>query len=258
MKLEAEKQEFYYNLGEAYFWLSGHYDAALNVLKPELSRLKKTGCAIQILDAGCGPGNFVSRLKSFGSVCGTDYSNEALLYCLRKHAIPAFRSSLETISIKNESFDAVVSLEVLEHIENDQTVLREYYRLLKPGGVGLISVPAFQMLWGPHDEWFGHVRRYSRHELSEKIKASGFEIVRCDYFKCIFFLPMLILRNLKRMFKLYDEVKTDYISIPNWMNQMLRLWIVNEVKWRINQFLPFGTHLLCLFKKPGDPLHAGI
>ena len=251
MRDDPEKQAFYYRLGEEYFWLSGHYDSAWFVLKPYLeNRARKDSGKLRILDAGCGPGNFISKIKSSGVVFGIDYSKEALKFCLTKHQIPTFISNLERLAVRDESFDCVASLEVLEHVTHDEAALREFFRILKPGGLGIISVPAFQMLWGPHDEWFGHLRRYTKKELAGKLDAAGFSVIRCHYFKCFFFLPMLVLRKIKNWFGLYEDVKTDYISIPNWLNRFFRWLMVHEVKWKIADQLPFGTHLLCLFRKP--------
>lgn len=252
MRDEPKKQLFYYELGENYFWLSGHYDASEWLLDRFLvkSKNKPSSSELKVLDAGCGPGNFISRMKHHYKVFGIDFSVDALQFCLEKHATPTFVSNLEELSVQNNSLDTIVSLEVLEHLDHDLKAMEEFFQALKPGGVMLISVPAFKFLWGAHDEWFGHRRRYTKEELCQKLKKAGFQISYCSYFKCLFFLPMFLMRKIKQILGMYDTVKTDYISIPDWLNQLLRWEILLEVKTGISRWLPFGTHLLCVALKP--------
>ena len=252
MRDEPEKQLYYYELGEDYFWLAGHYDVSVLEFERHLMRIgRENGLgSFRVLDAGCGPGNLISRLKSRAVVFGSDFSEAALHFCLEKHRVPVFISNLESFSMKNNSLDSIISLEVIEHVERDRNVLKEFYRILKPGGFCIVSVPAFQILWSTHDEWFGHFRRYSRKELIEKVREAGFSVVSCNYFKCFLFFPMLVMRSVKKWFGLYHGKKDDFYTIPEWLNRLLRWMMVTEARWKINSKLPFGTNLLCVFEKP--------
>jgi SAM-dependent methyltransferase len=69
--------------------------------------------------------------------------------------------------------------EVLEHVEEDEKALEEAARVLRPGGVLALSVPAHARLRGRSDEWAGHVRRYSRPALIEACQAAGLTVQRC-------------------------------------------------------------------------------
>jgi SAM-dependent methyltransferase len=71
------------------------------------------------------------------------------------------------------SFDYLLAFEVLEHIENDLDVLRDWMRYLKPGGRILVSVPAHQRKYGRSDEIVGHVRRYEKRDLHDLLDQAG-------------------------------------------------------------------------------------
>jgi len=91
--------------------------------------------------------------------------------------------------------DAVIMINVLEHIADDRDVLREFHRILRPGGHLLIFVPALMALYSPLDRLFGHHRRYHRGELVEKVAAAGFRIGTCRYFDALGMLPWLIINR---------------------------------------------------------------
>ena len=251
MRDDAEKQSLYHGLGEDYFWLAAHYDVAQTTVTPYLEKLghANAGTPLKILDAGCGPGHFLGRLKNLGIIYGTDFSKDALVLGAQKHQVPNFVSNLEFIPMRDNSLDCVAALEVIEHVENDVMVLREFYRILKPGGIGLISVPAFMSLWGDHDEWNGHFRRYERRELLDKIQEAGFHVADCQYFKCLFFLPLYLVRRVKKLFS-FTMRQGDFYQVNPYLNRFLR-WLINqEVKWGLNTKLPFGVTLLCVVQKP--------
>ena len=255
MKNSFEKQLQFYELGEDYFWLSAHYDIAISALNKYLQRFPIKKNDTKILDAGCGPGHFLSRLKEHGNIYGTDYSKDALAFCLQKHSIPVFVSDLERIPIRSDYFDCIVSLETIEHVQQDVSVLREYHRILKPGGVCLISVPAFMSLWGSHDEWNKHFRRYERAELKQKIEDTGFSIKECHYIKGLFFLPLWVVRKLKKIFKTSAvKQEDDFYHVNQLVNNFLRWVIFYEYKLGLSAVLPFGVSHLCIFRKDPDPV----
>ena len=121
-------------------------------------------------------------MQRYGEVCGGDISPVALEFA-RRH----FNGQLDEFSIPDKvpyedaSFDLIVALDVLEHIEDDSGALQSVFRLLKPGGVLLLSVPALMILWSQHDTDHHHFRRYHRQPLRSLLVNAGFDVVRLSY-----------------------------------------------------------------------------
>jgi 2-polyprenyl-3-methyl-5-hydroxy-6-metoxy-1,4-benzoquinol methylase len=144
----------------------------------------------RVLEAGCGIGNFTELLLDRERLVCVDNDPlyvemanwrlghlENVVTLQRDLALPATYDEL-----KPERLNTIVCLNVLEHIEPDEQVLRAFYDLLEPGGHGIILVPAHMSLYGPCDEALGHVRRYTQPELHTKMQAAGFEIVMMEEF----------------------------------------------------------------------------
>lgn len=111
--------------------------------------------------------------------------------------IEIVENMLEThaLDAADDSVDAVVLVNVLEHIEDDQFALKQLFRILKPGGYLLIFVPALQALMSTLDVMHGHFRRYQKPDLSAKIRLTGAELISCRYFDLIGVLPWLVLNK---------------------------------------------------------------
>ncbi len=97
-------------------------------------------------------------------------SRRALASNLRDSASPDWHAT----------FDAIVALEVLEHIADDAQALRDWSAWMKPSARLLLSVPAHRSRWGPADEWAGHVRRYDRADVVGVLEAAGFRAERVE------------------------------------------------------------------------------
>lgn len=94
----------------------------------------------------------------------------------RSRGLPAVRGDARQLPLADDAVDLVVAFDVLEHIEDDRSVLQEIRRVLRPGGWLFVAVPADMRLWSAHDDAVGHVRRYSREELESLVRASGLHI----------------------------------------------------------------------------------
>lgn len=99
--------------------------------------------------------------------------------------------------IESKSISYVYSSNVLEHIEDDESALREIYRVLEPGGRLAIYLPAFQFLWTEMDSHVGHYRRYSRSSILNKTKRTGFRTIDSFYVDSIGFFATLFYKGQK-------------------------------------------------------------
>jgi hypothetical protein len=123
-------------------------------------------------------------------------------------------------------------------------------RVCKPGGHIVLTVPAFNVLWSPHDVALHHRRRYTRTQMLKKIFRLNCTVVKNSYYNTILFLPILAIRKLKPFLSDGQNVESDFfIPIPRWINALLTFLYVAEIGCL--QFLnfPFGVSLLLILKK---------
>lgn len=134
-----------------------------------------------ILEVGCGIGNFTQLLRSYRSVWAIDINNEYIEQT-KKNVNGGVRMGVGDIEkgsyfFERQRFDTVVCLNVLEHISDDNKALENLYKLLRKKGYLILLVPAHQFLYGQIDKSIGHFRRYSKKKLESKLKKIGFNII---------------------------------------------------------------------------------
>ncbi|HLC17408.1 MAG TPA: class I SAM-dependent methyltransferase, partial [Thermodesulfobacteriota bacterium] len=208
------------------------------------------GAGLKILDMGCGPGNMLDYLKTLGDVTGTDLSVSALSYCRTRGYDKLFIGLGDSLPVRDNEFDLVVALDVIEHIEDDEGALEEIYRVIRPGGRVCLTVPAYMFLWGDHDEIYGHKRRYTATALAGKLQRAGFAIDRVSYFEAPFVVPLFIFRSIKRLAGRKGKPSDDFISIPGWMNRVLMGFLLAEGFFFRWIRIPFGVTIFCMASKP--------
>ena len=134
----------------------------------------------RVLNAGAGQGTFSTLLEDRGFVVTSiDTSPEAIELLRRRVRSEVVEADVTELPFADDSYDAAVLGEVLEHVPDDTRALREVVRVTRPGGVVAISVPANPAYFGPSDEWAGHVRRYTRDALLAVAEAAGLDVERC-------------------------------------------------------------------------------
>lgn len=134
----------------------------------------------RVLNIGAGQGSFSRLLEDRGfDVVSTDVSQAACDVLAQRVRGPVVRADVLALSFADSSFDSVVLGEVIEHIDDDAGALKESWRVLRPGGIAALSVPAHPTWFGPSDEWAGHVRRYTRETLLAACREAELEVLRC-------------------------------------------------------------------------------
>jgi SAM-dependent methyltransferase len=135
-----------------------------------------------VLDVGCSSGFFLREVRNRhpkGNLIGADYLLDVVSSCVsRLPGVPMLQFDLCSCPLPDNSLDGVVALNVLEHIDMEETALANIFRVLKPGGVAHIEVPAGKGLYDFYDEVLMHHRRYGRVELIQKCKKAGFHLRR--------------------------------------------------------------------------------
>lgn len=126
----------------------------------------------ELLEFGPGLGDFLERFKAGGKLIDA-VENEPQFHDALK---PLARRVTATLGELPGRYDGIVSVNVLEHIENDGDALRALYDKLKPNGVLNLYLPAAQILYNHLDKLVNHYRRYDRADLVEKVKKAGFDV----------------------------------------------------------------------------------
>jgi SAM-dependent methyltransferase len=204
------------------------------------------------LEVGCGNGHVlsaISRTHPQTTVWGSEAHIEGLQFArTRLKAGQLLQMDARSIPF-TEEFDAVGMFDVIEHIEEDEIVLGQARRALNPGGLLLITVPQHPFLWSAADTEAGHVRRYSRAELVQKVERARFRVVRCTSFVSVLF-PLLVVSRLRGGRRNHDT-HAEY-RIPRVVNRLFEFVLsVERSAIRMGATLPFGGSLLLVARREG-------
>lgn len=217
--MDKEQYDVLYRVEERHWWYLGMREITSALLSRWLNRKRP----VRILDAGCGTGGMAKYLARFGTVYGVDVAAEALQGCRRRDLTTVARASVEKLPFASGSFDAVVSFDVLYHraVVNDVAALAEFNRVLRPGGLVLVRVPAYDWLRGSHDVAVHTRHRYSRGELGDKLSAAGFRPRKLTYVNSLLF-P---LAAAKRLLEGKKEAHSD-LDMPSPATNRLLLTVL--------------------------------
>lgn len=210
------------------------------------SRLPPAGSR-EILDVGCGTGAMLELLQKFGIVEGLDNSDEALRFSRKRlgPAVAVHRGSLPDELPEGRTYDLVTAFDVLEHIADPTAALGAIRRLLKPTATFVCTVPAYEFLWGPHDEINEHFRRYRAGTLLSQMQEAGFDVAWHSYFNSVLFPPIAAVRTIRRWLPA-GEVRSDLGRTPRVVGRLLEALFASERFWLARSRLPFGVSLMAM------------
>lgn len=237
----------YFQLEGRHWWFVGRRAIFLRVLD---RHVRQSTHAVAVLDFGCGTGAFLTDLERFGPVSAVDGDEAAVAFChQRGHAEARHVAAGTPLPFADASFDLVTTLDVIEHIENDVAALRELHRVIRPGGLLLVAVPAFMFLWGDQDEISHHFRRYTDASLRRSLQSAGFVVEHSSYFNTWLFAPIAAVRVTRRMIRRPSAQNTDFDIGPARLNGVLSRLLASEAGPVSRTRLPFGVSLLALARR---------
>ncbi|MBI2989751.1 MAG: class I SAM-dependent methyltransferase [Candidatus Magasanikbacteria bacterium] len=209
--------------------------------------------SLHILNAGCGSGELSFLLSDKGHrVFGIDPAEEYIGLARTAAERKGLKDCVfEVSSIENftdkDQYDCVIATDVLEHIEADYSALAKLSRLVKPGGMLIVTVPALEFLFGYHDRELGHFRRYSKLTLRRLINSQSLLEIRILRYFGFTLIPICLLfsRILKRSYPIGPRTKGFGSAMKKYVLNFL-LFLDSCIP------MPFGTSLLCVARKKQD------
>lgn len=205
-----------------------------------------------LIDAGAGTGILLEELAPDYDAIGSDlYFDPSVSVSKNK----ILRADAYSLPFPDRFADAVIALDLLEHLERDAAGLLEFARITRPGGYVMINVPAFALLFSDWDQAVGHQRRYRKQMVRALAETAGLEIIFINYVNSAPFFPILIYRQIRTRFKIGKSHRLEDQLPPSWFNRLLLWALIQQGKYsRLN--LPFGVSLFAVLKKPAGNLSA--
>ena len=149
-----------------------------------------------------------------------------------------------------DEFEVMSAFDVLEHIEEDEVVLKQMHRAVRQGGGIVLTVPQHPFLWSQTDDYAHHIRRYTAKELRTKVENAGFEVLKMTSFVSLL-LPLMIASRLRRRQSASDSDQMPELKINKLLNALLEKFLDFE-RWmiRLGLTFPMGGSLLVVARKP--------
>jgi len=236
-----------YQLEDRYWYFQGRKDIIGGILD---QWLPNDTSKLRILDVGCGTGLMLGKLKAMGlEPVGADLHTLSMQYCRRRGIQKLLRADVTNLPFAGNSFDIILALDLIEHVEDDAALLREFHRIAAPGAKVLITVPAHPYLWSEHDEALHHYRRYRRRPFLHLLSNSGFHPLRYTFAITLLYYPIVAFRLAQRLLRPRKAgPKTHLIDLPAPLNAFLIRLLRAEGSLLRHMNLPVGLTLLALLE----------
>jgi ubiquinone/menaquinone biosynthesis C-methylase UbiE len=263
--MNKDQYQSMYELEDQHWWFSGKRNFIKTLLQQycfsEIAVLRrnrllnKSDSSIKLpllMDIGCGTGKTMEDLSAFSRIVGCDFHDEAIRFCKKRGDSLLIQASAESLPVCENSFDIVCILGVLHNkgIKDDQRVLNEAFRILKPDGVLIVHEPAFNFLYSVHEK-VQHVRqRYDKWEINEKLINAGFTVNRVGYYDFFLFPIVVFVRMVRKVVRVYSS-QSDIFHTPKLLNRILKSILFCEANLLKTRNFPFGLSVFAVSRKPG-------
>lgn len=245
------------NYYEEYFFLERNhwwFKIRVKIIQDLINKHIYKGKKLKILNVGTATGKTSEILSEFGVVTSVEYDVDCIRFTKEKIDIDILNASILELPFNNNEFDLVCAFDVIEHVEDDLTAIKELNRVCANKGFIFITVPTFMTLWSEHDDVNHHYRRYLMPQILSLFKNIKGIIVKKSYFNTFLFPPILVFRLLSKILpkKLIRKGSgSDFTVVDNesMVNKIL-FFIFNFERNFLSIFeFPFGVSLFFIFKK---------
>ncbi|MDO8539567.1 MAG: class I SAM-dependent methyltransferase [Opitutaceae bacterium] len=227
-----------------------YYAGKRDIARHWLKRISPPCAHHTLLDCGAGTGRFAKEMEAQCRVLVLDDHEESLrILRTRFHPDQILSLAGDRVPLPDESLEYVTALDVLEHVPDDAAVVRGFHRLLKPGGLAIVTVPASMALWSDWDVALHHHRRYDRTRLKSLFPPEEWEIVHANYTNVLVFPAVWVVRKGRAIFagRQPGRARSEDRIPPRWLNTMLRSVFVGMARSRVP--FPFGVSLLLVARR---------
>jgi SAM-dependent methyltransferase len=236
--MEEDAYHLMAELDDSHWWFQARREIVCDVVR----RFVPSGS--EVVDYGCGTGAIAARLREAGyRVVGAEVSEEMLGRCELR--------GVQTINLGEQwippaSADCVLACDVLEHVEHDVELLVRLRDVLRPEGLFIATVPAYEFLWSGEDYVSRHFRRYTRRNLRKSFARGGYDVVWSSYFNTLLFPTASLVILTKRLFRPRAMYSSNVERLPPWQNSLFRTIFTQERALLRHLQLPFGLSVMCV------------
>ncbi|HEY1172961.1 MAG TPA: class I SAM-dependent methyltransferase [Verrucomicrobiae bacterium] len=248
--MERAYAEQYSNYEEHHWW----FRARRVILQRLLAKEVVWRPRMKVLEIGCGPGlNLYSLYPKDCELYGMEPDADNAGIAGKRGKVPVSVGTVESIAgeLREKRFEVITMFDVLEHIQDDAGALKIVMERLVPGGYLVMTVPAYQWMWGQQDMVNLHFRRYTEGQLVVRLREAGFEIQRATYFNSLLFPPIAAVRLLARLFSSKDKpAKSDFEYSTGGLNEVLYHIFKAEAGWLERFAFPCGVSVFAVARRP--------
>ena len=216
----------------------------------ELAHALPAGREARVLDAGCGTGGLILRLRERHPAwtwSGIDFSPLACELARQRTGGDIREASITALPFGDGGFEAVVSADVVCQVENPAAAAAEFFRVLRPGGLVVINVPAYRWMWSYHDDTCQTKHRYTRHEVRALLVTAGFRGVQATHWNA---LPFPLIYARRKFFRSTGDT-SDVKLYPAPVELAFRAAMMAEHAWlRVGGRWAWGTSVFAVGRKP--------
>ena len=230
-----------------HFWFRGFR----RFVAPIIERLAAGRRDLRLVDCGCGTGHNLRLLAPYGHAVGFDLT-EGGSSAAKTCGWPVVRADITRIPLRSHTADMATAFDVLQCVEGDEAAVREMARIVRPGGVVLLTLAAFDLLRGDHAEVWREVRRYTPARARHLVEQAGLHAEQVSYIFASTFPLMMATRIGQRLSRPFRSPRADLdIAVPREpVNAILSTLVSAEASLAQRVEMPIGSSLIVVGRKP--------